>query len=215
MLSLGATVAEHNPLAPANELNEQLERHGATVVIAWEQTLKKRLTEDCDFRGRTYLSVDLSVALPFTSRMLLKLPVKAAKEQKQRLRGNVPSEILSFDRIVGKAPLLPRETVLQPPELDETAILIHTGGTTGVPKAVQLTHRNVVANVSQTTLWVNGIQTGKETFAGVLPFFHAFGLQTILGIGISQAATLVILPNFDVPAFLAAQKRRPISLFPG
>lgn len=214
VLSLGATVAEHNPLAPANELNEQLERHGATVVIAWEQTLE-RLTEDCDFRGRTYLSVDLSVALPFTSRMLLKLPVKAAKEQKQRLRGNVPSEILSFDRIVSKAPLLPRETVLQPPELDETAILIHTGGTTGVPKAVQLTHRNVVANVSQTTLWVNGIQTGKETFAGVLPFFHAFGLQTILGIGISQAATLVILPNFDVPAFLAAQKRRPISLFPG
>ena len=214
VLSLGATVAEHNPLAPAAELHEQLESHGATVVIAWEQTLEQ-LTADGDFRGHTYLSVDLSVALPFTSRVLLRLPIKAAREQKARLRGTVPSQILSFDRIVEKAPLLPRETVLEPPRLDEVAVLIHTGGTTGVPKAVQLTHANVVANVSQTTLWVNGIRAGHETFAGVLPFFHAFGLQTILGVGLSQAATLIILPNFDVPAFLAAQKRRPMTLFPG
>lgn len=214
VLSLGATVAEHNPLAPTGELHEQLERHGATVVIAWEQTLE-RLTEDGDFRGRTYLSVDMSSALPWTSRMLLKLPVKAAKEQKARLRGKVPSGILSFDRIMEKTPLLPRETQIEAPSLDEVAVLIHTGGTTGIPKAVQLTHHNIAANVSQTTLWVNGIQPGQETFAGVLPFFHAFGLQTILGIGVAQAATLVILPNFDVPAFLAAQKRRPITLFPG
>lgn len=214
VLSLGATVAEHNPLAPASELHEQLERHGATVVIAWEQTLE-RLTADENYRGRTYLSVNLAAALPLSSRILLKLPVKTAREQKQRLRGTVPEGILSFERIMDKAPLLPRETEIVPPQLDQTAILIHTGGTTGVPKAVQLTHRNVVANVAQTTLWVNGIRPGQETFAGVLPFFHAFGLQTILGIGIAQAATLVILPNFDVPAFLAAQKRRPMTLFPG
>ena len=52
-------------------------------------------------------------------------------------------------------------------------------------------------------------------FAGVLPFFHAFGLQTILGVGISQAATLLVLPNFDVAALLAGQRRHPITLFPG
>lgn len=123
VLSLGATVAEHNPLAPAAELHEQLgERHGATVVIAWEQTLE-RLTADGDFRGRTYLSVDLSVALPFTSRILLKLPIKAARERRPGCAEQSPPRSLSFDRIVERAPLLPRETVLEPPRLDEVAVL--------------------------------------------------------------------------------------------
>ena len=213
-LSLGATVAEHNPLAPTAELDEQLERHGAVVVIAWEQTLE-RLAANGDFRGRTYLSVNLAAALPLSSRLLLTLPVKAAREQKAKIRGHVPEGILSFDRIVDKAPLLPRDTELAAPQLDDVAILIHTGGTTGVPKAVQLTHRNIMANISQTSQWISGVEYGKDTYAGVLPIFHAFGLQTILGVGISQAGTLVILPNFDVPALLAAQSRRPITMFPG
>ena len=213
-LSLGATVAEHNPLAPVAELHEQLDRHGATVVIAWEQTLEK-LTADGNFRGRTYLSVNLAAALPLTSRILLKLPVKAAKEQKAKIRGTVPRGILSFDRAVSKAPLLPRDTAIMPPTLDDIAVLIHTGGTTGVPKAVQLSHRNIVSNVEQTVQWIRGIKYGEGTYAGVLPLFHAFGLETLVGVGVSQAGTLVLLPNFDVPALLAAQKRRPITMFPG
>ena len=58
-LTLGATVAEHNPLAPASELREQLDRHGARVAIVWEQSLE-RLTADGGVHARTYLSVDLS-----------------------------------------------------------------------------------------------------------------------------------------------------------
>lgn len=213
-LSLGATIAEHNPLAPVAELHEQLDRHGATVVIVWEQTLEK-LTADGNFRGRTYLSVNLAAALPLTSRILLKLPLKAAKEQKAKIRGNAPRGVLSFDRVVSKAPPLPRGTAITPPVLDDIAVLIHTGGTTGVPKAVQLSHRNIVSNVEQTVQWIRGIKYGEGTYAGVLPLFHAFGLETLLGVGVYQAGTLVLLPNFDVPALLAAQKRRPITMFPG
>ena len=213
-LTLGARVAEHNPLAPASELHKQLDRHGAVVVIAWEQTLEA-LTEDGDFRGRTYLSMNLSRELPHISRLLLTLPVAAAREQRSRIRGTVPAGILSFDRIVKKAPPLSKNTSISQPKIDDVAVLIHTGGTTGVPKAVQLSHRNIMANIDQTTLWIQGVKRGEEVFAGVLPFFHAFGLQTILGVGISQAATLLILPNFDVAALLAGQRRHPITLFPG
>lgn len=215
-LSLGAVVAEHNPLAPSAELHEQLARHGAKVVVVWEQTLAK-LTEDGDDRGRTYLSIDLSRELPHFSRLLLTLPVASARAQRAKLRADVPHGILSFDRVVKKAPsasqfILKTDSGI---DLDSRAVLIHTGGTTGVPKAVQLTHRNLMANITQTTLWIQGVRRGEEVFAGVLPFFHAFGLQTVLGVGISQAATLVILPNFDVSSLLAGQRRYPITLFPG
>lgn len=213
-LTLGATVAEHNPLAPKDELNEQLERHGATVVIAWEQTIETLLS-DGDFHGRSYLSVDLSAELPLRSRLLLKLPVQAARKSRAALRGNVPAGVLSFDRITRKAPPMSDDVLTEKPQLDDVAVLIHTGGTTGTPKAVMLTHRNLVSNAHQTAAWVPALKEGKETFVAVLPFFHAFGLGVVLGVGILRAATLLLLPKFDVPALLAAHRRRPITIFPG
>lgn len=213
-LALGATVAEHNPLAPEAELQEQLERHGATVVIAWEQTIEKLLA-DGNFRGRSYLSVDLSAELPLRSRLLLKLPVQAARDSRAALRGNVPAGVLSFDRITRKAPPMSDEVIVEKPDMDDIAVLIHTGGTTGSPKAVMLTHRNLVSNIHQTALWVPDLKEGKETFVGILPFFHAFGLNTVMGVGILRAATILLLPKFDVSALLAAHRRHPITIFPG
>lgn len=213
-LALGATVAEHNPLAPPAELHEQLERHGATVVIAWEQTIETLLADGV-FHGRSYLSVDLSAELPLRSRLLLKLPVKTARESRAALRGTVPAGILSFDRITRKAPPMSDDVIADKPELDDIAVLIHTGGTTGSPKAVMLTHRNLVSNAHQTASWVPALKEGNETFVAVLPFFHAFGLGVVLGVGILRAATMHLLPKFDVPALIAAHRRRPITIFPG
>lgn len=214
ILSLGAAVAEHNPLAPAAELHDQIDNHGAKVVIAWEQTIEK-LAADGDFRGRTYLSVDLSQELPLRSRMLLKLPVQTARDQAAKLRGQVPHGVLSFDRIVKKAPSLARGTVAERPGLDDLAVLLHTGGTTGSPKAAELTHRNLMSNMLQTDAWVPAFVRGKETYLGALPLFHAFGLNTIMLVGVYEAARLVLLPKFDVPTFLAAQRRHPITTMPG
>ncbi|MCI2177717.1 MAG: AMP-binding protein [Ancrocorticia sp.] len=213
VLTLGATVAEHNPMAPARELHEQLENHGGVVAVVWEQTLA-RIVEDGDFHGHTYLSVDLSHELPHLSRLLLTLPLKSAKAQRAKIRGDVPAGVLSFDRIVKKAPVY-RPGTGERPGLDDVAVLIHTGGTTGVPKAVQLTHRNIMSNIAQTITWIQGVKRGEEVIAGVLPFFHAFGLQTVLGVGIAKAATILLLPNFDVAALMAGQRRQPITLFPG
>lgn len=214
VLSLGAVVSEHNPLAPASDLLEQFERNGARVVIAWEQTIEK-LTSDGDFHSLSYLSVNLARELPLTSRFLLTLPVKSARTQRSKLRGEVPVGVLSFDRIVKKAPATMRATASQRPSVEDTAVLIHTGGTTGKPKAVELTHQSIMANVVQTTYWIHGARRGGEVVAGVLPFFHAFGMTCVLGVAVNIAATMVLLPRFDVPALLAAHRRYPITLFPG
>ncbi|MBR4893923.1 MAG: AMP-binding protein, partial [Kiritimatiellae bacterium] len=98
---------------------------------------------------------------------------------------------------------------------DTPCVIVHTGGTTGSPKAVMLTHRNLVSNAHQTASWVPALKEGKETFVAVLPFFHAFGLGVVLGVGVLRAATMHVLPKFDVPALIAAHRRRPITIFPG
>ncbi|VEI12617.1 AMP-binding protein [Trueperella bialowiezensis] len=212
-MSLGVTVAEHNPLAPRAQIDSQIELVGSKVVIGWEQTLEK-LIVDGDFKGRTYLAVNLTKALPTKSQWLLKLPVKAARQQRNKLRGKVPAGVHSWDnQVKHNAPLdLSRE---EGPDVDSLAVLLMTGGTTGTPKAVQLTHRNLLSNTRQVDYWLKDFERGTETVGAVLPFFHAFGLQLSMLVCVNMAATQVMTPTFDVDILFAAHKRHPITFFGG
>ena len=209
---LGAVASEHNPLAPREQLVEQLARVGSRVVIAWEKTIET-LAAGGVLMGYTYLKVDLTKALPKRSQRLLKLPLKSARAQREKLRGNVPPGVHSWDNQVAHAMPMNLQSVPRP-DLDDVAVLIQTGGTTGTPKAVELTHRNIVSNAEQVYAWLN-FERGNQTVAAVLPFFHAFGLQLSLSVCVGLGATQVMLPSFDVDMLLAAHKRHPITFFGG
>ena len=211
-LRLGAVVAEHNPLAPPAELQAQLDAHGADVVVCWEKSLEQ-ICPDGDLRGRTVLAVDLTAALPRRSRMLLRLPVPAARAQREAMRGPVPEGVLSWERELRRA--TPLRADHPGPRHEDTAVLLHTGGTTGTPKAAVLTHRNLVANTAQNSTWVSGLRYGEEVFAAVLPFFHAFGLILSLTTAVHLGATQMVMPKFDADMVLAAMRRRPITFFGG
>ena len=184
---LGAVVSEHNPLAPPAQLKEQLERISPRVVVAWEQTAEK-LAKAGVLRPYTCLAVDITRALPRKSQFLLKLPIKAAKKQRAKMRGKVPPEAYSWDDRVAAAYPMHFHPEMHSGQ-DDIAVLIQTGGTTGTPKAVALTHRNIVSNAAQVLLWLDSFKRGKETVGAVLPFFHAFGLQLSLSVCVSLAAT--------------------------
>ncbi|MFH5822564.1 AMP-binding protein [Georgenia sp. AZ-5] len=211
-LRLGAVVAEHNPLAPPTEIQAQLDAHGARVVVCWEKALD-RVAPGGDRKGRTVLAVDLTAALPRRSRLLLRLPVAAARKQRDAMRGPVPAGVLSWE--AGQRSARPLPAGHPQPGPEDLAVLLHTGGTTGTPKAVALTHRNLMANVAQGRAWVPGLVEGEETFYAVLPFFHAFGLTLSLTFAVRMGATQVVLPRFDVDMTLAAMGRRPATFFPG
>lgn len=209
VLRLGAVVAEHNPVASRDEIRAQFARHRATVAIVWEKSLPL-LPPD---RARVTFAVDLTAGLPWAKRLLLRLPVAKARTQRAAMRGPVPAGVRAWDPAVRKASRLPADHPA--PSADGLAVLLHTGGTTGVPKAVGLTHRNLQANVEQGRAWVQGLREGGETIYAVLPFFHAFGLTLCLTFAVRMGATSVLMPRFEAPAVLAAQKRRPCTFFPG
>ena len=73
----------------------------------------------------------------------------------------------------------------------------YTSGTTGDPKGAILTHANLRANAMQGRAWVPGLVDGKETFYGVLPLFHAYGMTLCLTFAMSIGAKLVLFPTFD------------------
>ena len=217
---IGAIVAEHNPLAPAAQIREQIEIHGGRVMIAWEKSLDRltRATGSLAAAGlgehHRVLAVDLSRGLPWTSRLALRLPVAAARSRRSELRGRVPAGVRSWDDAVAASAPLPAGHPL--PGVDDTAVLLYTGGTTGTPKAVRLTHANLRSNAQMSLAWASQVcEAGEETFYAVLPFFHAFGLSLSLLCAVGLGATQVVLPKFSADMVLSAWKRHPATFFPG
>lgn len=80
------------------------------------------------------------------------------------------------------------------------AALPYSSGTTGNPKGVMLTHRNLVANVAQIRP-LHGM-VADDTVLAVLPFFHIYGMTVLLNAALHARARLVIMPNFDLGEFL-------------
>jgi acyl-CoA synthetase (AMP-forming)/AMP-acid ligase II len=83
---------------------------------------------------------------------------------------------------------------------NDLVTLPYSSGTTGLPKGVMLTHRNLVANVAQTRPMID-LQADEKIIA-VLPFFHIYGLTVLMNQGLQWGATVVTLPRFELEDFL-------------
>ena len=105
-------------------------------------------------------------------------------------------------RTAGSAPA-------EPVSASDVALLPTSSGTTGLPKSVVLTHRNLVASLGQTRL-VHQV-TEDDVVIAALPLFHIYGLQLTLNLPLLAGATVVILPRFELEAFLRAVQDHAIT----
>ncbi len=98
----------------------------------------------------------------------------------------------------------------------ELAVLQYTGGTTGRAKGAMLTHRNLLANTLQTRAWLTDVQLGGgEMVLGVTPFFHVYGMSSVMNFSLAVAGTLILLPRFNTKDVLRAIERYRITIFGG
>jgi acyl-CoA synthetase (AMP-forming)/AMP-acid ligase II len=93
----------------------------------------------------------------------------------------------------------------EPPAVDvdpanDVATLPYSSGTTGLPKGVMLTHRNLVANLCQTDQLL--VQGPDDRVIAVLPLYHIYGLTVLMCGAVRKGATLVTMPRFDLEEFL-------------
>ena len=92
----------------------------------------------------------------------------------------------------------------EPPRVDidpvtDVVVLPYSSGTTGLPKGVMLTHRNIVANLAQLAA-IEGHDL--KALVGVLPFFHIYGMVVILNFGLMRGLAVVTMPKFEFEPFL-------------
>ena len=97
---------------------------------------------------------------------------------------------------------------------DDNAVILHTSGTTGVPKGAQLTHGNLVSNQAVTARSLLGLGP-DDVVMGCLPLFHAFGMTAGLVASVSTGATLALLPRFDAGRALEMIAAEQVTVFEG
>ena len=99
-----------------------------------------------------------------------------------------------WDALVAEAPSAP---VPLPEDPEALAVLLYTSGTSGRPRAAMLSHRALVANVRQVASVEPRLINGQDVVLGVLPLFHVYGLNAVLGQVLRQHARLVLVDGFD------------------
>ncbi len=97
----------------------------------------------------------------------------------------------------------------------DLAVLQYTGGTTGRAKGAMLTHRNLMANTLQTCAWLPDARKGHEVCLAVTPFFHVYGMSSVMNFALALAGTLILLPRFNTKDVLQAIERYRVTTFGG
>ena len=196
VLRLGATVVNINPAYTAPEVSFILRDSGVRMVL----TLDTLAASVAALKAGTALETIVITALAEYS--------PAATP---------PAASGDFTRL---ADLVAEATVVDLPRVpidadNDVAVLQYTGGTTGVPKAAMLTHRNIFANTIQTELWhARSIVRGHDRFLLVIPYFHIYGLTVGLMRGVWQGALQIQIPKYDVEVVLAALRDYRPTYFP-
>ncbi len=144
------------------------------------------------------------------ARMLVTVP-SAMDLVRSAVPGSSVEEIFvmgadSFARLEADEPLS-GQVQIDPAE--DVAVLPYSSGTTGYPKGVMLTHRNLVANLCQ----AQGAQAlrSDDVVIAALPFFHIYGMSIIMNHALRSGATLVTMPRFHLEAFLSNIQERGVT----
>jgi long-chain acyl-CoA synthetase len=210
VLRLGAIVVEHNPLYTPRELRHQFEDHGAKVVIAWNKVVETIQAFAADVAVETVISVDVTRAMPFATRALLRLPIARARESREALTTRVRGTIV-WEQLLKSEPV---KAEIHRPAPEDVALLQYTSGTTGLPKGATLSHLNLTTNAAQARAWVPTVERGTSVVYAVLPMFHAYGLTLCLTFAMSMGSRLVLFPKFDPELVLKVVKKHPATFLP-
>lgn len=212
VLKAGGTVVNFNPLYTEEELAEQV-RDSRIAMMA---TLDLRVLFD---KVENLLAADVLPRAVICSFADMLPPVKAVlfrfAKRKDLARWDKSSQ---RSKIVAYAGLIandgrPRPVVLDPAQ--DIAVLQYTGGTTGVPKGAMLTHANLAANVAQMKTWAVNCVEGQERVLGVLPFFHVFGMTTVMNFCVAMASEMILMPRFEIVQTLKLIHARRPTVMPG
>jgi long-chain acyl-CoA synthetase len=203
----GATALQLSPLMVAEEIAHWLQATGCHIVITLDLLAPAVMGALKNGPLEHVIVASLAERLAIWWAWLYRFQ---HYRKNGSLRIRVDPHRHRFDHLLAAEPFT-EGTRIVPDE--DVAVLAPTGGTTASPKAVQLTHRNLIANALQLRNYIGG-DDGTEGVLGVLPFFHAYGLTASLLTAWTKADTIHLYPRFESKAVLRLLEEQRIELVP-
>jgi len=209
VLRLGAVVVMANPLNVERELIFKFRDSSSRVLLTLDLLSRKVNAVRAEYPLDLIVYTSIADYLPFPKNLLYPL--------KRRLDRNSPPVEIPVDSstatwrelMTAASPPAP-EVELSP---DDLAVLIYSGGTTGISKGIMLSHRALIANLLQISAW--GQVTAEDRFLSVIPLFHGFGMSVGLNTPLANGASIVLLPRFGASEVVASIAVQWPTLFAG
>jgi len=199
ILRAGLTVVNVNPLYTARELKHQLVDSGASALLVIDNFGNTVQEVAAQTPLRQVITTGLGDMLGFPRGAIVNFVLKYVKKMVPDY--DIPGAIRFKDCLtLGRMHRLP-EIDIDP---EDIAFLQYTGGTTGVAKGAMLTHRNMVANMQQSGVWVStGLDEGNEAIVTALPLYHIFALTAncLVFMKLGGVNHLISNPR-DMPGFV-------------
>ncbi|WP_435989938.1 AMP-binding protein [Rossellomorea sp. LjRoot5] len=212
ILYAGGVVVQTNPLYMEREIEYQMKDSGAKVILTLDILYPRvsKVMKNTDLEHiivtaiKDYLPFPKNLIYPFIQKKQYGIVVKVD----HRGQNHLFTEIMK----TAVAEAISQEGFDFENDL---ALLQYTGGTTGFPKGVMLTHKNLVANASMCDAWLYKCKKGEERMLGILPFFHVYGMTAVLILSVMQGYKMILLPKFDAETTLKTIQKLKPTLFPG
>ena len=190
IMKAGLIVVNVNPLYTARELGGQLKDSGAKVLVIIENFAKTFEKIQKDSPVEHVITTQVGDLLSAPKRLLVNFMLKKVKKMVPEF--NLEHAVSFRDALAQGA-----SRKFNPVKLDryDIALLQYTGGTTGIAKGAMLTHRNVLANLQQTGVWISGdFKKKTEVVMTALPLYHIFSLTALCSF-LQWGARMVLIAN--------------------
>ncbi|MBK9710878.1 MAG: long-chain fatty acid--CoA ligase [Kouleothrix sp.] len=210
-MRLGAIVVNTNPTYTAPEIQHQVADSGAETIVLLNLFLPRLRKVQANLP-------QLKRVIVTTIDDPLRFPASALVRRAQRREADwvdvVPdATTFRFADLLARYPAAPPQVQRSP---DDVALFQYTGGTTGVPKAAMLTHRNLVSNTLQAEAWLVDKQRGGERMMCAIPFFHVYGMTVGMILSVSLASNMIVVPNpRPIEYVMSVIQRERATIFPG
>lgn len=205
----GCIPVQFNPLYTPREIAYQLNDSGCQAFLSldllWPKVREALALNAADDQPKFRIVTSIKDALPFPKSVLYPL--------KQKLPQIPATEATPYTELLKESGASFTPVPVDP--IEDPAVLLYTGGTTGVSKGVMLTHANLIANFLQIKEWLQRPEGQHDTSLIVMPIFHSYGFTASLGFLLSTGGTAILVPRFDPADVLKLIHKYKPSAFPG
>ena len=185
---IGAIANMIHPLSAQNEIKNFLNEVNSKMIIVIDIAYNKVINIADETKLEKIVTVKASDSMPFIKKYFYNITNK--------------SKLIRDDRYVNwsnfiKSSKMKKENIEKIEyKKDRTSVILHTGGTTGIPKGVELTDDNFNSMVEQFIISASNFER-KEKMLTIMPVFHGFGLCSSVHLPLSAGVTIILIPKFN------------------